>query len=138
MAGFTGTVDDIVKVYEGYVEALLWSEMCRGTMQHEHVSETPEECDRPLDDDLTRDNLANETLMAILVDVINFCHNSWIDVMGLEPEQIGHDFLLTRNHHGAGFWDRGLGERGQRLTESAHAYGDTNAYVGDDGKVYVQ
>lgn len=35
----------------------------------------------------------------------------------------GGDFWLTRNYHGAGFWDRGLGEVGQRLTDSAHVYG---------------
>ena len=26
--------------------------------------------------------------------------------------QIGHDLWLTRNGHGAGFWDRGLGAQG--------------------------
>lgn len=28
-----------------------------------------------------------------------------------------HDYWLTRNGHGAGFWDRGLGDAGQRLTD---------------------
>lgn len=31
-----------------------------------------------------------------------------------EPEQVGPDFWLTRNGHGAGFWDRGRPE-GDRL-----------------------
>ncbi len=39
------------------------------------------------------------------------------------PERAGHDFLLTRNGHGAGFWDRGLGEVGDRLSEAAKVYG---------------
>lgn len=39
-------------------------------------------------------------------------------------ECIGHDFILTRNHHGAGFWDRGLGDLGDRLTTAAHVYGE--------------
>lgn len=43
----------------------------------------------------------------------------------LSLEQIGHDFWLTRNHHGAGFWDRGLGLVGDTLTELAHSFGDT-------------
>jgi hypothetical protein len=42
---------------------------------------------------------------------------------GYSPSQAGHDFLLTRNRHGAGFWDRGLGDIGDKLTEAAHAYG---------------
>jgi hypothetical protein len=31
----------------------------------------------------------------------------------------------------------GLGERGDRLTAASHPYGDTGAYVGDDGRVYL-
>lgn len=34
----------------------------------------------------------------------------------LTEEQIGHDFWLTRCGHGSGFWDRGLGEVGDKLT----------------------
>lgn len=51
-------------------------------------------------------------------------------------EQAGHDFWLTRNRHGAGFWDRGLGPVGQKLTDAAHTYGECNLYIGDDHKVY--
>lgn len=28
-------------------------------------------------------------------------------LIGLDPLQCGHDFYLTRNGHGSGFWDRG-------------------------------
>jgi len=50
----------------------------------------------------------------------------------------GHDFWLTRNGHGAGFWDRGYSdELGEALTNAAHACGEAYAYVGDDGNVYV-
>lgn len=52
-------------------------------------------------------------------------------------EQAGHDFWLNRNHHGAGFWDRGLGRLGDRLSDAAHSYGDSDLYVGDDGQLYV-
>lgn len=51
-------------------------------------------------------------------------------------EQSGHDFWLTRNRHGAGFWDRGLGEAGERLSERARIWGEVDLYVGDDGSVY--
>jgi len=37
--------------------------------------------------------------------------------------QFGHDFYLTREGHGAGFWDRGLGELGEYLTDIAKSYG---------------
>lgn len=41
---------------------------------------------------------------------------------GLKPEMIGHDFWLTRNGSGVGFWDRGLGDIGDRLTDIAKAF----------------
>jgi hypothetical protein len=41
-----------------------------------------------------------------------------------DDAQNGHDFWLTRNRHGAGFWDRGYGDVGRRLTDAAHVYGE--------------
>lgn len=49
----------------------------------------------------------------------------------------GHDFFLTRQHHGAGFWDRGL-TNGLTLTAAAHAFPEVSLYIGDDGKVYLE
>lgn len=37
---------------------------------------------------------------------------------GLSPEQCGHDLWLTIHGHGAGFWDRGIGQHGEKLTEA--------------------
>lgn len=54
-----------------------------------------------------------------------------------DDSRAGHDFFLTRNHHGAGFWDRDLGDTGDRLTKSAHAYGESDLYLGDDELFYV-
>ena len=47
--------------------------------------------------------------------------------------QNGHDFWLTRNRHGAGFWDRGYGPAGDRLTAAAHAYGSCDVLETPDG-----
>ena len=41
-------------------------------------------------------------------------------------ELFGHDFYLTREGHGAGFWDRGLGELGDYLTGIAKSYGSAD------------
>jgi hypothetical protein len=38
-----------------------------------------------------------------------------------DEELIGHDFWLTRNRHGAGFWD-GDYENGDAITEIVHKY----------------
>ena len=52
-------------------------------------------------------------------------------------DQAAHDFVLTRNGHGTGFWDRGLGEVGEDLTAQSKPYGEVNTYVGDDGVLYL-
>lgn len=57
--------------------------------------------------------------------------NEWSD-----EAKSGHDFFLTRNGHGAGYWDRGLGDIGDKLTALAHSMGETDLYSGDDGKLY--
>ena len=51
-------------------------------------------------------------------------------------DSFGHDIWLTRNSHGAGFWDRGLGELGDKLSDIAKHLGTADAYAGDDGLVY--
>ena len=43
-------------------------------------------------------------------------------------EQAGHDFYLTREGHGAGFWDRGLGIVGEALTALSKPYGSSDYY----------
>jgi hypothetical protein len=55
---------------------------------------------------------------------------------GIDESQAAHDFWLTRNGHGAGFWDRGLGKVGQKLTKIAKDFGSVDLYVGDDGTIY--
>ena len=54
----------------------------------------------------------------------------------MTQDQIGHDFFLTRNHHGAGFWDRGIGDVGDRLTNICKKFGVFDIYVGDNGEIY--
>lgn len=51
-------------------------------------------------------------------------------------ESFGHNFWITRNGHGTGFWDRGMGEIGDKLTKSANTMGEAWTYEGDDGLLY--
>ena len=45
-----------------------------------------------------------------LCHALNQCSAFWDAYKDLIPSELetqaGHDFWLTRNHHGAGFWDR--------------------------------
>lgn len=58
------------------------------------------------------------------------------DEVAYDGVRAGHDFWLTRNGHGAGFWDRDLGEVGDELTKAAHTFGSVDLYVGDNGQIY--
>ena len=59
---------------------------------------------------------------------------------GSAEAAFGHDFALTRNGHGCGFWDRdneGLPRvLGEALTKVCEAFPSVDLYVGDDGKAY--
>lgn len=59
------------------------------------------------------------------------------NVQHSSSELAGHDFWLTRNGHGAGFWDGDWPEpAATRLTEASKAAGERDLYVGDDGLIY--
>lgn len=109
-----------------YIECALWSD-------------TGDDGE-PLDATYSACDLAPETCETMRATCASFLHAAWdadLDLSPIEPEQIGHDFWLTRNGHGTGFWDRDLGELGDRLTELCRPYGESHLYVGDDGSLYV-
>lgn len=87
-------------------------------------------------------DLADEALTAIKADCAAFQETYAGLLEGSDPRQAGHDYLLTRDRHGAGFWDRDRSTypndpEGEQLTAAAHAAGEAGAYLGDDGRVYV-
>lgn len=55
------------------------------------------------------------------------------------PAQIGHDFILTANGHGAGFWDRDCRPRPKAvldaLSDIVRPYGVIDAFVSDAGQI---
>jgi hypothetical protein len=54
-----------------------------------------------------------------------------------DGDRIAHDFWLTRNRHGAGFWDGDYPEPiATQLTDLAHSFGESDLYVGDNGKIF--
>ena len=51
--------------------------------------------------------------------------------------QAGHDFWLTRNHHGCGFWDGEWEEpQATELTEASKKFGEFGLYVHNDKLVH--
>lgn len=49
--------------------------------------------------------------------------------------QVGIDYLFTRNGEGAGFWDRGVGPVGERLTAATKPYGGVHVFLNDDNEL---
>lgn len=92
----------------------------------------------PLDSVYTVDDISAQAIKQMRIEVSNFIkdNESLLIESGQSDEQIGHDFWLTRNGHGAGFWDRGLGAVGDALTKASKSYGGSDLYIGDDGLIY--
>lgn len=110
------------RIFDAYLECALWADL-------------RDESGEPLDE-YTIFDFGTEARDAARVELEDFVAQAGELLEGMQPAQIGHDFWLTRNGHGAGFWDRGLGARGEELTRIAKSYSERSPYVGDDGKVY--
>jgi len=107
---------------ESYIEAALWSSVDDGG--------------NPLDSQFFIDDLAPDTLAKIIDDCKRFQYNH--AALITDEKQAGHDFWLTRNHHGAGFWDGDWPEpSASTLTAASHGFGSFDIYVGDDGLLYA-
>jgi hypothetical protein len=92
--------------------------------------------ERPLDENYSADDIDGDALSAMVAEVETFLSDHDIDIDG-ELEHAAHDFWLTRNRHGSGFWDGDWPAAvGERLTVAAHKAGERNLYVGDDGRIY--
>jgi len=107
---------------EAYVEALLWSELD----DTKDVYTTFEGCEHELDDNA-------------LAAIDQTCGEFWSLLDRLcftDHARAGHDFCLTRNRHGAGFWDGDWPEPlATKLTKHAHAAGEMNLVRIDDDTI---
>ena len=91
----------------------------------------------PLDTNYIASDLAPETLERIKADCAAFRAQNWESICG-NLSRAGHDFWLTRNHHGAGFWyGDWLENVGEELTEACRLWGEFDLYIGDDGEIYA-
>jgi hypothetical protein len=127
-------VDEMV---QGYIECALWSS----------TDEQPDGNGGPaMDENYGPEDISDELMASMREDCQSFynANTADLDKYAVEmtraewtgAEMAGHDFWLTRNRHGAGFWDRGLGALGDRLSDACKPYGESYIYAGDDGKVY--
>lgn len=122
----------------GYLVAGLWSES----------DNSNEAGGDPLDENYDLEDFTPDALRQAIDDCLDFQQSNkallelYYDKLERKtPESpqgyAGHDFWLTRNGHGAGFWDRGLGIVGEKLSEACKPYGSTNIEVGDDEQLHL-
>lgn len=112
-----------------YIETALWSSNDESTPAG----------GEPMDKNYSFKDLAPETLEIMKADCDKFQadnHNLLEDCSRDERKTAGHDFWLTRNSHGSGFWDGDWGDKGDALTAASKKFKEVNLYIGDDGKIY--
>lgn len=146
---------------QGYIEAMFFTESAGSqfTKANWNTPKTQEAIaegtsDGNLPNDAGFSDLSPKSLKEIKADCRLFqrVHKRLLmqayERAGYSEERAGHDFWLTRNGHGAGFWDRdelkadNLGRRladacGWESRNSAVPFGEVDPCFGDDGKVYV-
>ena len=111
----------LTQFVDAYIETALWSS----------TDNSDESGGEPLDKNYGPNDITPETRRAMFLDAASFYKTNLMDFD--DPGRAGHDFWLTRNGHGAGFWDGDYPEpEATRLTEAAEAYGEFNLYVEDD------
>ena len=120
-----------------YIEAMLFSSN----------DESDESGGDPLDKNYSEDDLAPSARAKIDADCAAFyeahshlftgehCRYRGCSV----DEYAGHDFWLTQNGHGCGFWDGDWSKEADAvLTPASKAFGEKYPIVGDDGLIYLE
>jgi hypothetical protein len=110
-----------------YLETALWSS----------TDECREDGGDPMDANYGIEDIDPDAVAAAVADCDRFREAAG-ELLDEHPDATmgAHDFWLTRNGHGAGFWDGDWPENGDRLTELSKTFGECHLYIGDDGAVY--
>lgn len=130
MSNDLSKLDDFTR---SYLETALWSSTVT----------TGERDDEPLDENHDLSDLAQSVVDEAITDCADFRSNSATqlaeayEIRGYNERKAGHDFWLSRNGHGAGFFDEGNEECWDKLQDAARHYGAVDLYIGDDGQIYA-
>lgn len=106
---------------QAYLTTALWS--------------TTDDNDDSLEDNYSIDDISESCLTAMIADCVKFQAENMPMIID-DLSEAGHNFWLTRNGHGAGFWDGDYPEHGETLTAKSKEFKEVELYVGDDGLIY--
>lgn len=155
MSGSFVPRETLTRILTGYLDCALWTEEERLNSDYEEEHPNPDSDFESNDNDndvdnmvhkqsqikdfasFTLDNLEDDSKIQAYLDIKNFALNAGQEAVGEAlrengPEQLGHDIWLTRNHHGAGFFDRGYDYESQ-LTVAAQNLKEVDMYLSDSG-----
>ncbi len=114
------------EMLQQYMETALWS--------------STDEDDMPLDRGHSTDDISGKTKKEMLADCQAFYDQNKAILDDHWPaDQAGHEFWLTRNGHGSGFYDSSYGtdESREALTEACKKFREVNLYV-QRGKIHQE
>lgn len=125
------TEDQITAIVTAQLVALLWSE---GDIFAENGEFTGNAWDELYAEDDATPELRAKLTKELSGDLpIQNALREYKERFGSDwTGQFGQDLALTRNHHGAGFWDHGLGEAGRVLTDWAESLSELHIFHGHD------
>jgi len=110
----------------GYMNCALWIEN----------DESDPSGGEPFDANYDETHFSQEAMAAMIEDCRDFQEKAGDKISGREDDA-GHDFWLTRNGHGAGFWDGDWPTHGTVLERLAGTYGETHLELGEDGQIHT-
>ncbi len=116
----------------GYLTAAVWADL-----PEEHIGELIGVDD--VDDKSKADAIeeCRDFMDENMPELLQFCARYKSPHGDDSMECAGHDFWLTRQGHGTGYWDRGLGALGDTLSKSAKTWGERCILV-EDGKIFIE
>lgn len=129
-------IDTLDEFTRAYLECALWSSNDESTPQG----------GEPFDENYSLDNIHPQSIAQAIKVCADFqaAHQSDLDTcLTSGPDwgpmgHGGHDLWLTRNGHGAGYWDGDYPQdAGERLSKAARDLGECCPYFGDGGWVYL-
>lgn len=133
---------NVNKILNSYLETALWTEEEKlKEDEDESFDDMYGEADDDIRDivsntELSFDNISDDSKIKAYMDIKKFLEIAGNAVEGIDEIELGHDIWLTRNHHGAGFFDRGYDEEVEaRLTQAAHQLGEETVYIDDNYKI---
>jgi len=116
-------MNDHLKAFTNqYIETALWASI--------------DDDGDSLDDNHDFSSIAPEALNEMQDDCLKFVTENLESIEADEDNDFsdaGHDFFLTRNGHGAGFWDGDWSEpHATSLDEASKVFGESHLYVEND------